>query len=421
MKIMEFLIPALGEHARSHTARYDGAGLPRGILIVDENTCPRADYICIFTAGSVGEDDIDAIDGFASHCYAFMTADAQAEYEIVSSLPDTSACSTSLDLVPLYNRLQDALDDLGSSSYGNVLGNVSFSEFIHDVIKMKLLREDEIFDTFMLFPSTTDLPYRVMVFEFDDKKPAASKYSILQSHLSKTFLRVNTANYFGRVVAIVQPPSGESDAISLPKKQFEMLKEISDSMKLRCAICSSTINWQVLRTEIMKGFSVLQIAPFIESDVDKRVYYVESYMMYLTMDWCFRAYVDEFHHDNYIYLLHPGVAQIIRYDTEKNSNLREILLTYLLNDCNAAKTAEDLFMHRNTIIYKLKKIKTLLTVGLDDPVIRQRILWSCMMADYCQRVLELSSEHYPGYNASGLYPIRINPDWPLEEADEDPE
>ena len=50
----------------------------------------------------------------------------------------------------------------------------------------------------------------------------------------------------------------------------------------------------------------------------------------------------------------------------KDSNLVEILDTYLNENCNITATAEKLFLHRNTLKYKIKKIEELLDCDLHN-------------------------------------------------------
>ena len=50
----------------------------------------------------------------------------------------------------------------------------------------------------------------------------------------------------------------------------------------------------------------------------------------------------------------------------KDNNLIEILETYLNENCNITVTAEKLFLHRNTLKYKIKKIEELLNCNLHN-------------------------------------------------------
>lgn len=54
------------------------------------------------------------------------------------------------------------------------------------------------------------------------------------------------------------------------------------------------------------------------------------------------------------------IGRLIQADAIGNGNLCETLQNYLDNDCNAKKTAEAMFLHRNTLNYRLKKISDIL-------------------------------------------------------------
>lgn len=69
------------------------------------------------------------------------------------------------------------------------------------------------------------------------------------------------------------------------------------------------------------------------------------------------AYVDE------------HIGRLLQADEIKHGSLCRTLERYLENDCNAKKTAEEMFLHRNTLNYRLKKISEILGcdfTSLDD-------------------------------------------------------
>jgi hypothetical protein len=66
--------------------------------------------------------------------------------------------------------------------------------------------------------------------------------------------------------------------------------------------------------------------------------------------------VDSFHGD----LLITSEYKILRkFDAEHNNNLTDVMFVYLTNRQNINKTAEKLFMHRNTVMNKVKKASAL--------------------------------------------------------------
>jgi PucR family transcriptional regulator, proline-responsive transcriptional activator len=60
------------------------------------------------------------------------------------------------------------------------------------------------------------------------------------------------------------------------------------------------------------------------------------------------------------------VLGAINNNENKDNNLIEILETYLNENCNITVTAEKLFLHRNTLKYKIKKIEELLNCDLHN-------------------------------------------------------
>lgn len=54
------------------------------------------------------------------------------------------------------------------------------------------------------------------------------------------------------------------------------------------------------------------------------------------------------------------------YDKKHESNLMETLEIYIRNQCDLSKSADNLFLHRNSLRYRLKKIEEILNIDLND-------------------------------------------------------
>ena len=76
------------------------------------------------------------------------------------------------------------------------------------------------------------------------------------------------------------------------------------------------------------------------------------------------------------HLVAPELHTLQRHDEEKGTQYFETLRTYLLRERDIPKTAEDLIIHRTTLLYRLKKIQSLIHANLDDPTQRLRLLLS---------------------------------------------
>lgn len=61
------------------------------------------------------------------------------------------------------------------------------------------------------------------------------------------------------------------------------------------------------------------------------------------------------------------IEPLNQYDRKHHMDLVHSLFVYFEENCNAAKTAKRLFIHRNTLDYRLKKIEEITSRSLDNP------------------------------------------------------
>jgi DNA-binding PucR family transcriptional regulator len=60
------------------------------------------------------------------------------------------------------------------------------------------------------------------------------------------------------------------------------------------------------------------------------------------------------------------IAHIVNYDRRKNTDLLDTLETYLECAGNLTRTADRLFVHRNTLIQRLERLQSLCDIDLQD-------------------------------------------------------
>ena len=123
---------------------------------------------------------------------------------------------------------------------------------------------------------------------------------------------------------------------------------------------------------------------------EEHVFSYEDYSMYYIIDLCATKYIETHHHNDLIYLIHPSIIKICRYDAEHRSNLRDVLYYYLLCGCSLNKTAAAMYMHRNTVLNKLNKINEITEIPLEDGYTRHRMIMSCLIMRYYEDYLGLT-------------------------------
>lgn len=83
-------------------------------------------------------------------------------------------------------------------------------------------------------------------------------------------------------------------------------------------------------------------------------------------------------------LMQPNVSAIARHDAIHGTDYCRTLLSYLLNNRSLQRTCEELCMHRNTVLYRIDKIKDSFNLDLDDPKQQFSVTLSAAMAVFRQ-------------------------------------
>lgn len=83
------------------------------------------------------------------------------------------------------------------------------------------------------------------------------------------------------------------------------------------------------------------------------------------------------------FLCAPEIVMLARYDKENGGDYVRTLKQYLDNQLNAVKTAQDLYIHRATMKYRLKRIETLTGIDFENS---EKILY-----------LNMSLKFFPSY------------------------
>ncbi len=117
--------------------------------------------------------------------------------------------------------------------------------------------------------------------------------------------------------------------------------------------------------------------------------FLDQYQMMIVLDYCVQEYVQRNGHTDICYLAHPALVHIARYDARQGTDLRQVLYQYLVFGGNVQRTAAALYMHRNTVMNKLKKISEMVPLDLSDGLLCQRLLLSCQVLEYAEKVLKL--------------------------------
>ena len=116
-------------------------------------------------------------------------------------------------------------------------------------------------------------------------------------------------------------------------------------------------NLKLIKNHLHACERTYDIANFVETD--ETVVFVHNYKIPI-------CYLVLKQHPNGMTLAHPAIEQIKKYDTANNTNYYLTLKTYLLTESNYQKTADKLFVHKNTVMYRIQRIEELFDLNLRD-------------------------------------------------------
>ena len=175
----------------------------------------------------------------------------------------------------------------------------------------------------------------------------------------------------------------ETPAAIMEDRSFEEVLERHKAF----AMVSNPSQWlRNLRRLTQQAFRVLPAAAAVryQEEEKRRCLKFDRYAIYYLVHLCEVALQYELSTSDIIFLCDTGVLTLTRYDRTFNSNLRDTLFTFLTNNCSISETSRKMFVHRNTVIYKLNLIRSLIGDKMDSPDMRTQLVLSCMIIRYVE-------------------------------------
>lgn len=129
--------------------------------------------------------------------------------------------------------------------------------------------------------------------------------------------------------------------------------------------CSATFSKLELLAE---HFEQTEIIARLCPGISGQIYNFQDYMVR------FGFYIMKQHIHSSI--IHPDVTHLLEYDAANHSDFSRTLYMYIKHERSQSHTASALHLHRNTLTYRLGRLKELISCDLDIPEVRLHILVS---------------------------------------------
>ena len=287
--------------------------------------------------------------------------------------------------------------------------NAAFGSLAADLIEFRLTDPEELEQRLKQIQLAVHRYYHVMLVSFGDEQDRNSipwNYSI--SQLERLFPFSNITTYRGDILLIIR----KMKRGLRPVFDQESLQKLLEHYNGFTAIGNFSEYLTSLPAVYHQTKYALRLGRVM--DPDQRIYYYEDYSMYQIVEMADAAARQNLGSRNIVHLCHPALITLVMYDKKTGGNLTEVLYAYLRNERNAAETAKALYIHRNTRLYKVRKIEELIGQDLDSPVLRERLMFSYHVLEYMRRyrkedILVLKRNRSEDFKAPGKDPAQSLP------------
>ena len=146
---------------------------------------------------------------------------------------------------------------------------------------------------------------------------------------------------------------------------IDNIKVLLVEMNLKAGISHPFTNLSMARLYYRQACAAFEMGSAISPDIS--CYLFDDYVLFYMMSHCMGEFPME--------LLFPkGIDRLVEHDQISHASYVHTLRTYLNNNMNITKTAKDLFLHRSTLLERLKRIENMLQADLSDADQRLRLL-----------------------------------------------
>jgi sugar diacid utilization regulator len=117
---------------------------------------------------------------------------------------------------------------------------------------------------------------------------------------------------------------------------------------------------------------------------EKRVHFYDDHALYHALELCSQK-------EDALQFCHSAIIRLRDYDQEHDTNLLESLRVYLTHNRSIGESSSLLYIHRNTMNYRIAKIQELTDSDLDDPEVFSHLLFSFFALDFRAHQTQLPS------------------------------
>ena len=189
---------------------------------------------------------------------------------------------------------------------------------------------------------------------------------LIRNRLEGLFPDTKTLMYNGEIIVLFCLPKNQE----LKEADYKRIQKLCAELDIYAGISNNFSDLIELSEYYKQALRAIEIG--ITYNQDPGLYIYSDYFMHHIANIFFQK-------ESAKTYCHPIMEKLLKQDEENETELAETLYAYLICERNISAAADYLYIHRNTMTYRLKKIESLVNIDYDDPKERQYLIISYEM------------------------------------------
>jgi hypothetical protein len=265
------------------------------------------------------------------------------------------------------------------SIYQNTRGEI-YNYFFADLLEGKKLKKTLIEHQLQFLDWSINDHYFVLKVKVDKHDLLNKTLDYTAHQLENIYMESRAIIYHKDIILIINTRK----STQLSSDSLNQLENFLAKSKLYAGLSCCCGDISDIRDYYLQASTAVKLGEVFQGS--KCILRYEDFVMYHLIDICSKT-VDLYK------LCHPAVLYLLTYDQENGSDYYNTLRVYINNDKNLVESAKALFIHRNTLVYRINKITELINTNLSNENVKTHILLSYKIIDYLKTEKQNFSFH----------------------------
>jgi len=290
-----------------------------------------------------------------------------------------------LIIIELYNQLDKAhlhmaihlvkiilLSLQKNETFQNTQGEI-YKYFFADLLKGKISNKNLIQDQFKFLGWSVQDNFFVLKVQMGEPDILNNTLEFTVRQL-KNILGGSHSIIFDKYIIII---INQNKSVIFKKdtlSQINLVLEKSNLFGGLSSCCKDILNLEDYHIQASVAIDLGRIF-----DKSKFLYRYEDYALYHVIQVCSEKM-------DLLKICHPSVLKLLAYDQEKKTDYYNTLRIYINNNNNLVESAKLLFVHRNTLVYRINKINELVPIDFHKENVKTHMLFSYQILDYLDKL-----------------------------------